>query len=78
MTTERDRLAFECRADEYEALASQLHESIAGGQSVEETAKMLRLFASMHSSVEVDALDVAMQRGGDATLQAVGLTEVEP
>jgi hypothetical protein len=36
----------ECRADEYEELARQLHDAIAEGQTVEDTAKMLRLLSS--------------------------------
>jgi hypothetical protein len=38
--------SFECVADEYEALARQLHESIAEGQTVAETAIMLRILGA--------------------------------
>jgi hypothetical protein len=49
--------AVACSADEYEALAQQLHDSIAEGQSVEDTAKALQLLASGASS-ETAGLDV--------------------
>lgn len=40
----------ECTEDEYDALARGLHESIAEGQSIALTAKMLRLLAPTEDS----------------------------
>ena len=46
----------ECTADEYEELARQLHESIVQGQSIELTAKALRILAT--PAPEAGGLDV--------------------
>lgn len=55
-------LAVDCTEDEYDALARQLHESIAEGQSVALTAKALRILAApplsdiLGAAKQVDAL----------------------
>ena len=54
----------ECRADEYEELARQLYEAIAEGQSIEDTATMLRLLAAPPSE-DAAPLDRCIVRAAD-------------
>lgn len=62
----------ECHEDEYDALARQLHESIADGQSMALTAKALRLLATPAEPAGLDEAWAAAEAAVGGRLALIG------